>query len=97
MRDAIAAGHPIPKGIAGAPALQRGNELYYLAYTELMADRKEGFGEGEVPWSSVDRWARRHELTDEEADDLHYVVGRLDRAYLDYKASKRPKGKDGGG
>jgi hypothetical protein len=80
---------PIPERIQNAPTLHFGLELYYLAFLDLTSCRGTGYGtEGPIPWLAMDRWAVRHELSDEQWQDLQFHLGRMDEVYLKYKAEK---------
>lgn len=55
--------------------------------------------EGPIGWLSVDEYADRKELDEEQRDDLHYFIARMDKVYLDFRSKKlqskppaKPKG-----
>jgi hypothetical protein len=75
---------PLPEKIANAPKLFKGLEPYYIAFWELSTDRPSGFGAGQIPWSSIDRYATREELDYEGYMDLVDFVRAMDRTFLKY-------------
>lgn len=79
---------PLPAAILNAPALELGLELYYAGFMDLTTDRSIGYGEGPIPWSSVERYCDRHDIDDEQREDFHYHVRRLDNAYLEHRAKQ---------
>ena len=86
-------GLPLPERIKNAPELAPGLGIYLRAFYELDSCRPVGMGEGPIPWTAVEDWCRSLGLDEEERDDVHYLVRRLDNAYLKHRESKRPKGK----
>lgn len=81
-------GLPLPTKIRDAPVLQPGLELYLRAFHELDASRSFGMGEGPIPWGAIEQWCVAVGMTEEEAEDVHYLVRQLDNAYLRHKAEK---------
>lgn len=79
---------PLPNAIANAPALALGLELFYSAFMDLTTDRAIGYGEGPIPWSSVDRYCQRHAIRGEQREDVHYHVRRMDAVYLEHRAEQ---------
>lgn len=45
-------------------------------------------GEGPIPWTSVNDYAKRWGLGDNEFNDLWQVVAQLDSCYLEARAAK---------
>lgn len=84
-------GLPLPDRIQNAPELLPGLGLYLRAFYDLDSCRPVGFGEGPIPWTAIEEWCRSLELDEEERDDVHYLVRRLDNAYLKHREAKRPK------
>jgi hypothetical protein len=79
----------LPERIKNAPELQLGLELYYGAFLELSSCRSVGFGaEGPIPWTAVNQWARAHQLSEEQEEDLLYHIERMDEVYLKFKDKK---------
>jgi hypothetical protein len=42
-------------------------------------------GVGPIPWSAVERYAKVNELDDEETEDLHYLIQRMDSEFLGFQ------------
>lgn len=67
---------------------------------DLGTDRQLGMAVGPIPWSSIDRWGRRHGCVDpDEFDDLVAIIRAVDSVYLDEaeKRAKKPAKKPAGG
>lgn len=80
---------PIPKKIANAPELRLGLELYLTAYFDLDSCRSLGMEAGQIPWTAVEDYSDRLELTDAQRDDLHFFVKRMDEAIAGQLKKKR--------
>lgn len=85
---AVRMGKPLPAVIANAPELQEGLRFWYNAFLDLSADRPVGMGEGPIPWTSIERYAERWDLDEDESDDLHHHIRSMDKTYLKYRAAK---------
>lgn len=80
---------PLPKRIQNAPELLLGNELFYVAFLDLTSCRGEAYeSEGPIRWTATQKWAEVHEMDEEQREDLHYYIPRMDKTYLDFKAKK---------
>lgn len=79
----------LPDRILNAPQLRLGLELYYGAFSELSSCRTTGFGAGPIPWSVVQDYADTFVFDDEQTEALHYLIRKMDSAYLDHV--NRPK------
>jgi len=55
---------------------------------DLTSERQVGMAEGPIPWHSMLLWGRAYDLNAEEQQDLQIVMGMMDKAYLEYRASK---------
>lgn len=76
---------PIPKAIQNKPRIQEWDWIYWECFNDLCGSRQMVNGLGFIPWDSVDRWARRHDIRDEEQFEmLRYVVGKMDEYWVDY-------------
>ena len=78
----------LPERIQNAPDLFVGLELYFTAFTELNTCRSTGWSAGPIPSWCIDEFADRLELTEDEAEDLHYHIRMMDKAFLDYMSRK---------
>lgn len=84
-------GLPLPERIRDAPELAPGLGIYLRAFYELDSCRPIGMAEGPIPWVVVDQWCQSLGLDEEEREDVHYLVRRLDNSYLRHVESKRSK------
>lgn len=82
---------PIPKAIREAPQLLLGLEFVYSAFWELSSCRHLGMGAGPIPWTEIQAYAKYFKLSEEECQDFSYLIRSLDRAYLEFYASKEEK------
>lgn len=83
---------PLPEAIANAPSLMVGLEFFYSAFLDLNTTRSDNYGgEGPISWLAVTAWANEYGVFGEQREDLHFFIGELDKAYLDYKVSKIKK------
>jgi len=80
----------VPDKIKNAPELSPGNEFWWGAFMDLTSERQVGMAEGPIPWSAINLWgnALSFELSEGDRCDLHHVLGRMDKAYLEFRASK---------
>lgn len=81
-------GLPLPKGIARAPELFQGLEVYLVAFWDLTTTRNNGMGLVPISWSAVHAYSEASGL---DLDDLLYFIRALDQAYLAYKAEQGAK------
>lgn len=83
---------PLPPQIVNAPRLRAGLEMFYSAFWDLSSDRALGFGSvGRIPWSSIEAWADRHELSWDQREELHFVIRKMDRIYIDHVQKDKKK------
>ncbi len=80
---------PIPDKIRNAPFLLPGLHFYYQAFLDLSTCRPLGMSEGPIPWSAINTYAERHELTDDDYDRFFILIRVMDVAYLEHRDKKR--------
>jgi len=80
-------GRELPPKIANAPTLLLGSDLWMDAFYELSSERQVGLMLGPIPWSSVRRWGQCFNLDEEQLEDLHWYMSRLDAAFLKHSAT----------
>lgn len=51
-------------------------------------------GEGFIPFTAIDCYARRYDVTGLDFDDLCSVITAMDTVYLEEKEKKRPQAKN---
>ncbi len=63
-----------------------GLEMYMKCFWDLCGDRpQQGM---RITWSTVDRWCEVFGLDREERHDVHFLIGRMDIAYLNWQNKK---------
>lgn len=84
IEAAAARGGRLPDKIANAPEILEGLAIYWYAFIDLTSCRHPGFnGPGPIPWDSINQWAIRYGLDDEEDfDRLAAIIQEMDSAYL---------------
>jgi len=92
MDQARKQGVALPKAIRNAPILRVGLDFYYAAFWDLTNDRDEGMGEGGIPWTAIDRYAIRHDISD--IDDFQRLVGLIKYMDIGYRKFRDKKQKD---
>lgn len=85
--QAVRSGRAVPpRLLEPPPEVQLGLGMYMNAFFALASDRPAGGGR--IPWSSIHSWADGHGLDSVEEDDLHFLLVRMDLAYLDWAHKK---------
>jgi hypothetical protein len=80
---------PLPDAIANAPTLELGNELFYMAFSDLTSCRGMGQGfPGPIPWTAINTYCEVHGIEGEQREDVFYHVQHLDKSYLDWSAKR---------
>lgn len=79
---------PIPDKIANFPDLNPGLDYYLEVYLDLCSDKDVGFGEGPIPWTSLDKYARRYNIEGEEFERLVQLIRIVDSELLKTKQKK---------
>ena len=75
-------GQPIPDGIANAPRLNLGLELYLQAFYDLDSERTIGLSLSPIPWSAIHNYCECNLLGEEQTENMHYFIRRMDGANL---------------
>lgn len=88
-KQALRQGRKIPDGIANAPELQIGLQLYLQAFFDLDSERSHAFGVTRIPGSAVRQYAVDWELDEQQTDDLIFFIKRMDAAHLERLAAKQ--------
>lgn len=84
MEECIRRGQPPPESIQNAPVLFEGLHLYYTAFLDLNGCRQLGQAMGPIDWLAIDRYCQRYDIQEEQYEDMHYFVARMDEAFLTY-------------
>jgi hypothetical protein len=86
---AVKTGRAIPpRFLEPPPEVQMGLGIYMKAFFDLASTRADG--NRMLPWTAIDRWCERMGLRAEDADDAHFLLVRIDLAYMEWMKSKRP-------
>ena len=84
MLQAIKSGRQVPpRLLEPPPEVQTGLAIYMRAFFDLAADREQG---GRIRWSTIRAWCQAHGIDGDDADDLHFLLGRMDTAYMAWTA-----------
>ena len=73
---------PLPDRIENAPRLLPGLDLYYDAFQYLSTCRQVGFSFGPIPCDAIDAYADRREFSDNQREDLFFVIREMDNAFI---------------
>jgi hypothetical protein len=84
---------PLPKSIQDAPFLHFGLQIYFDAFFELSSCRINSFEIGRLNWLMIDEYCKRQGLDEEQSEDMHYFIRKMDDAYVEYQKDKQSKGK----
>jgi hypothetical protein len=69
--------------MSDAPELYQGLSDIFTAFWKLDSDRPIGMVAGRIPWSSIDRYARRFDITnDEDFHRFEYLIREMDDAWI---------------
>ena len=89
IRQAKAQKVPIPEGILNAPSLLPGNEFYYRAFLNLTTCRSAAYeSEGVISYFSIVQYGNLLGLSQDEIEDLAFIIGHMDDEYLKVKSEK---------
>ncbi len=90
MEQCVRENLPLPKAIQEAPSLFTGLELYYAAFLDLQNCRT-GMGDGPISYTATREYGVVNEFSDEQIEDLHYFIPKLDEEYMRYSKEKNGK------
>lgn len=86
---AVRSGRAIPpRFLEPPPEVQAGLGIYMRAFFDLASDRQQQGGR--ILWSAVQWWCEAQGLDADEARDMHFLVGRMDLAFLAWAKDKKP-------
>lgn len=77
---------PLPDWITEAPSLWDGLDFFYLAFMDLVSERRGS--EDPIPWTAIQRYTEVYRVRGEQREDLFYHVREMDRVHLDWYAKK---------
>ena len=79
---------PPPESIQNAPELRPGLGLFYTAFLDLTGCRQLGDAMGPIDWIAIDRYCQRHSIEGEQYEDMHYMISRMDLAFMSHFREK---------
>jgi len=91
IRQAYKMNMPLPDKIKNKPQLTLGLSFMYKAFRELSTDRKIGMAEGPITWSSMNSYAKRHNILD--FDYFVLLMQMVDIKYMEERNKKSGKTK----
>ena len=89
MAQCFREGLPLPERIANAPALGLGLEIFYIGFHDLSSSRSVGMDIGPISWQTINDYCRSLDLPEEQALAMHFHVGKMDAAFLEYRRKKK--------
>ena len=92
MRECARSRTPLPEAIANAPELAPGLGLYFGAFFDLTTCRAQGWSQGPIPWTAIDRYAEANGFLGEQRVDLFHHVRAMDAGYLAWARERSSKG-----
>ena len=87
IQAAIDSGNEIPQALLDKPDLPQSMVFFWTAFLELNTCR----GEGNIPWTAIDRYAERYDVTDDLFEDLVEIIALLDDAMIEHREKERKK------
>lgn len=73
------------------PPLQRGDDFYLRAFTDLSSERQFGHAIGPIPWSKIVWYGERRNLDDPMMRVFEFVMRELDEAYLKFQRDEQQR------
>lgn len=84
--QAVRSGRAVPpRLLEPPPEVQAGLGIYMKGFFDLAADRVEG---GKIPWSTIRDWCTANDMRGDDASDAHFLLGRMDMAYISWAKEK---------
>jgi len=81
--QAQAMGMPVPDYIANKPVLDESLALYWRAFADLTTCRR--FADGPIPWDAIAQYGISIDLSNDQLDDLDYIIRCMDNAFLAWR------------
>jgi len=87
--QAVRSGRAVPpRLLEPPPEVQQGLGIYMRGFFELASDRQQG---GKIPWSTIQDWCEANGQLGDDAKDAHFLLGRMDLAYMSWAKDKGKK------
>jgi len=87
-------GQPLPERISNAPELYDGLQIYLQAFNDLDSERSHAMGITQIPWSAIINYAKVNDFSQDQTDDLVYLVRAMDSEHCK-KLDAKQKSKNG--
>ena len=89
MEQARRTGLPVPDSFKNVPELFEGLDLYLTAFMELQSCRFSGSGYvAPISFLTMVEYCEKCGVVGEQAEDLIFLVSRMDEAYLRHLSEK---------
>lgn len=46
-------------------------------------------GDGPIPWNAIEEYGRLNDFSEEQREDLHYYVAKMDEAFMEKKRNDK--------
>jgi len=89
MEQCLRENLPFPKAISEAPILTPGLELFDISFMDLSCCRQIGMSLGPIPWTAITDYCKFNKIREEQTCDMHYLIRKMDEAYLDHCGKKK--------
>jgi hypothetical protein len=90
--QAFRSGRAMPEALRGVPpTVNEGLQLFMQAFWDLCSDRTST---GRISWIAIELWGQAHAFDRNDCHQLHFLVSRLDTAYIRWAEKKKPKKPD---
>lgn len=77
------------------PELGFGLSFYYNAFFDIGSERPPSEMVWNISWSSIQRYADHYEMEFDQAERLHFIIRKMDNAYIEFM-SEKGKGRNDG-
>ena len=82
--------------VLNAPQLEPELMLYWVAYCDLSTCRSTDMGVPcPLPWTAVNQYSTYYEFDEEQDERLHYFVGAMDKAFMEWSKQQSESRKRG--
>lgn len=79
----------LPAFIAGRPELTADQVPVWDAFWLLSTCRSTGFSVGPIPWTAINDYGLRYEMTLEEFESFSFLIRRMDSVWLEFASHGR--------
>ena len=61
-----------------------GLQIYLDAFFDISPSRLGGMGVMPLGWLPIHQYCQAHGISDEDGQDMHFLLGKMDIAYMDF-------------